>query len=87
MKNPDKSYIDIKTLKERIIYDIQTIFSISIDSLDQTNFFNILDFYLGLSDNTSYYIYSEITNFLNDMKKHSLLLDILNIIISKIKSK
>ena len=87
VKNPEKnkSYQDESFYKDELKRKITIIFDL-LDNEDDNLFINkIMNFYTGLCANISYNIHDEIVNFLNDLKKHSLLFGILNLIRNKIK--
>jgi hypothetical protein len=57
-----------------------------LDNEDDILFFDkIINFYKGICENVAYNVNSEIVNFLNDLKKHSLLFGILGLINKKKK--
>lgn len=82
MKNKDfpQNYVDYTVHENELKIDIKTIFKLLDSDEDNQNLDNIIKFYKGLVENVSFNIYNEIKNFLNDMKKVSLLFGILNII-------
>lgn len=87
VKNPEKnkSYQDESFYKDELKRKIIVIFDL-LDNEDDNLFINkIMNFYTGLCANISYNIHDEIVNFLNDLKKHSLLFGILNLIRNKKK--
>jgi hypothetical protein len=85
LKNPEKLkiYQDQNYYKDDLNNKIKTIFNLPENNDDKIFINNLIDFYSGLCSNISYNIYNEIVNFLNDLKKHSLLFDILNLIKKK----
>jgi hypothetical protein len=81
-KNPDKSYPDEIYYSNDLKSTIKVIFN--LNSEDDNLFFDkIINFYKGLCENIAYNINNEIVNFLNDLKKHSLLFGILTLIKNK----
>jgi hypothetical protein len=82
IKNKDypQNYVNLSIYENEIKSDVKTIFGLLDSDEDIINLNNIIKFYKGLVENVSFNIYNEILNFLNDMKKNSLLFGILNII-------
>jgi hypothetical protein len=88
-KNPEKikNYQDESFYSNELKSKTKTIFDLLDNEEDNEFIGKIIKFYTGLCGNISYNINGEIVNFLNDLKKHSLLFQILNLIKSKSKSK
>jgi hypothetical protein len=80
LKNPEleKNYQDVE-LKSKI----QIIFGLLDNSEDLEFFDKIIKFYKGICENVSYNVQQEILNLLNDMKRRSLLFEILNLMKTK----
>lgn len=87
VKNPDKIkiYQDESFYKNELISQIKIIFDLPDNDEDNSFVNKIIKFYTGLCANISYNINDELVNFLNDLKKHSLLFGILNLIKNKKK--
>lgn len=82
MKNKDypQNYTDFSVYEAELKSNIKIIFILDESEEDNKNLTNIIKFYKGIVENVSYNIYNELVNLLNDMKKNSLLFDILNTI-------
>ncbi|AYV80103.1 MAG: hypothetical protein Gaeavirus9_13 [Gaeavirus sp.] len=80
LKNPEKKYPDIVHYKEELTNAIYTQAGIPQNDIDSTYINKIIDFYTFISNNISYNIYQEITAFLDNLKKRSLLTEILKLI-------
>ena len=78
-KNPDKVYQDSFYYSNDLKTKIKIIFKVDNED-DDLVFDKIINFYKGLCENIAYNINNEIVNFLNDLKKHSLLFGILGLI-------
>ena len=85
IKNPEKikNYQDESFFKDELKSKIKTIFDLLDNDEDNTFINKITKFYTGLSTNIAYNINDELVNFMNDLKKHSLLFGILNLIKNK----
>ena len=87
IKNPEKikNYQDDLYYREELISKTKAIFDLLDNEEDKLFINNVIKFYTGLCANISYNINDEIVGFLNDLKKHSLLFGILNLIKNKSK--
>ena len=77
LKNPEKQYEDIEVKKDEILK------MISIKDLEEENKIEIeriIDYYLTISDNLCKYTYEEINNLLENLKKISLNIKMINIL-------
>lgn len=77
LKNPEKQYEDVEVKKEEILK------MITLENLEDENKIeieNILDYYLTISDNLCMYTYEEMNNMLENLKKISLNIKMINIL-------
>lgn len=86
-KNPDK--VSDKKYPEDSFYindlksNIKILFNLLDNTDDDLTYDKIIKFYKGLCEHIAYNINNEIINYLNDLKKHSLLFGILDLIKKK----
>lgn len=86
-KNPDipGKYPELSFYSNELKSKIKIIFGLLDNEDDNLIFDKIINFYKGICENVAYNVNSEIVNFLNDLKKHSLLFGILGLINKKKK--
>jgi hypothetical protein len=84
-KNPDITgkYKEFPFYSNELKLKIKEIFGLLNNEDDNLIFDKIINFYKGICENVAYNVNSEIVNFLNDLKKHSLLFGILGLINKK----
>jgi len=86
VQNPDSINNNIDILKAKLITDLTNIFGLNPQSATETfneQFNGFIDFYISVAENISYNIYFELIKLLSSMKKISLLLEILKILMDK----
>jgi hypothetical protein len=77
---------EIFVLKAKLITDLTNIFGLNPQSATETfneQFNGFIDFYISVAENISYNIYFELIKLLSSMKKISLLLEIVKILMDK----
>lgn len=85
LKNPEleKNYQDVSFYIMELKSKIKIIFTLLENPEDNEFLDKIINFYKGICENVSYNVYQEIINLLNDLKRRSLLFEILNLIKKK----
>lgn len=84
--NPDSINNNIDILKAKLITDLTNIFGLNPQSATETfneQFNGFIDFYISVAENISYNIYFELIKLLSSMKKISLLLEIVKILMDE----
>ena len=77
LKNPEKQYEDVEVIKSNILK------MITLENLEEENKIEIeriIDYYLTISDNLCKYTYEEMNNILENLKKISLNIKMINIL-------